>query len=174
MVLDAAAARGLDGLLAICLDVAHLWGAGYDVSRPEAIDRLLEETDRLIGLERLVMVHLNDSRSALGSRRDHHTHLGEGEIGRAGLAHFLCHPALSHVAFYLETPEMEGGYDAINVARLGDLAAGRPLTPGPAESGVSDGARATSQSGANPDVSGATPATSLPRAQVDGEPTGQT
>jgi hypothetical protein len=92
------------------------------------------------------MVHLNDSRSALGSRRDHHTHLGEGKIGRAGLAHFLCHPALSHVVFYLETPETESGYDAINVARLGDLAAGRPLTPGPAES----------------EVSGATPATSLP------------
>jgi deoxyribonuclease-4 len=131
VVLDSAAARGLDGRLAICLDVAHLWGAGYDVSRPEAIDRLLEETARTIGLERLVMVHLNDSLSAQGSRRDHHTHLGEGQIGRAGLAHFLCHPALSHVAFYLETPDMENGYDAVNVARLGDLAADRPLTPGP-------------------------------------------
>ncbi len=132
MALDSAAARGLDGHLAICLDVAHLWGAGYDVSLPEEIDRLLEQTDRIIGLERLVMVHLNDSRSDLGSRRDHHAHLGEGQIGRLGLAHFLCHPALSHVAFYLETPEMENGYDAVNVARLADLAANRPLTPGPA------------------------------------------
>jgi deoxyribonuclease-4 len=132
MALDSAAARGLDGHLAICLDVAHLWGAGYDVSRPDEIDRLLEETDRAIGLERVVMVHLNDSRSVLGSRRDHHTHLGEGQIGRLGLAHFLCHPALSHVVFYLETPEMENGYDAVNVARLADLVADRPLTPGPA------------------------------------------
>ena len=131
MALDSAAARGLDGRLAICLDVAHLWGAGYDVSRPDAIDRLLEETDRTIGLERLVMIHMNDSRSDLGSRRDHHAHLGEGQIGRAGLAHFLCHPALSHVAYYLETPDSESGYDAVNVARLGDLAAYRPLTPGP-------------------------------------------
>ena len=130
--LDSAAARGLDGHLAICLDVAHLWGAGYDVSRPDVIDRLLEDTDRAIGLERLVMIHMNDSRSDLGSRRDHHAHLGEGQIGRAGLAHFLCHPALSHVAFYLETPGAESGYDAVNVARLGDLAAERPLTPGPA------------------------------------------
>ncbi len=140
MALDSAESRGLDGHLAVCLDVAHLWGAGYDVSRPDAIDRLLEETDRAIGLERLVMVHLNDSRSDLGSRRDHHTHLGEGQIGRLGLAHFLCHPALSHVAFYLETPEMENGYDAVNVARMADLAAGRPLTPGPAgESNKSEG-----------------------------------
>jgi deoxyribonuclease-4 len=132
MALDSAEARGLDGHLAICLDVAHLWGAGYDVSRPDEVDRLLEETDRAIGLERVVMVHLNDSRSVLGSRRDHHTHLGDGQIGRLGLAHFLCHPALNHVAFYLETPDMENGYDAVNVARLADLVADRPLTAGPA------------------------------------------
>jgi deoxyribonuclease IV len=132
MVLDAAAARGIDDRLAFCLDVAHLWGAGYDVSRPAEIDSLLSAFDRLIGLRRLVMVHLNDSHSGLGSRHDRHSHLGEGQIGRDGLAHFLCHPSLDHVAFYLETPGMEDGYDAINVARLGDLAAGRPLTPGPA------------------------------------------
>jgi deoxyribonuclease-4 len=154
MALESAAARGLDGHLAICLDVAHLWGAGYDVSRPEAIDRLLEEVDRTIGLERLVMVHLNDSRSALGSRRDHHAHLGEGQIGRPGLAHFLCHPALSHVAFYLETPDMENGYDAVNVSRLGDLAADRPLTPGPRqeprESDRTTSARPGPRSGSEP------------------------
>jgi deoxyribonuclease-4 len=132
MALDRAAARGLDGQLAICLDVAHLWGAGYDVSRPDVIDRLLEDTDRRIGLKRLVMIHINDSYSDLGSRRDHHAHLGDGQIGRVGLAHFLCHPALSHVAYYLETPGAENGYDAVNVARLGDLAADRPLTQGPA------------------------------------------
>jgi deoxyribonuclease-4 len=132
MALDQAAARGLDGQLAVCLDVAHLWGAGYDVSRPDVIDRLLEEMDRTIGLKRLVMIHMNDSHSDLGSRRDHHAHLGDGQIGRVGLAHFLCHPALSHVAFYLETPGAENGYDAVNVARLGDLAADRPLTQGPA------------------------------------------
>jgi deoxyribonuclease-4 len=128
-VLAAAAAHGLDGNLAICLDVAHLWGAGYEVSRPETIDRLLEETDRKIGLNKLAMVHLNDSLSALGSRRDHHTHLGEGQIGRIGLAHFLRHPALSGAAFYLETPGMEKGFDAVNMARLGDLAEDRLLTP---------------------------------------------
>jgi deoxyribonuclease IV len=130
MILDAAAERGLDGRLAICLDVAHLWGAGYDVSNPSEIDGVLEAFDRSIGLERLAMVHLNDSTSGIGSRHDRHAHLGEGQIGREGLAHFLCHPRLNHVAFYLETPGMEDGYDAVNVARLGDLAANRPLTPG--------------------------------------------
>jgi deoxyribonuclease-4 len=130
MILDAAGARGLDGSLAICLDAAHLWGAGYDVSEPSEIDDLLAAFDRLIGLRRLAMVHLNDSVSARGSRHDRHTHLGEGRIGRDGLAHLLCHPRLDHVAFYLETPGMEYGWDAVNVARLADMVAGRPLTPG--------------------------------------------
>jgi deoxyribonuclease-4 len=134
MILDGADARGLGDRLAICLDAAHLWGAGYDISSPAVVDELLSSFDRMIGLQRLAMVHLNDSTSALGSRHDRHAHLGEGQIGREGLAHLLCHPALGHVAFYLETPEMENGYDAVNVARLGDLAAGRPLTPGPAGS----------------------------------------
>jgi len=93
------------------------------------------------GLERLAMVHLNDSESAKGSRHDRHAHLGEGRIGRDGLAHLLCHPGLDHVAFYLETPRMEDGYDAVNVARLGDLAAGRPLTPGPVPPAESDAER---------------------------------
>lgn len=132
MVLDAAGDRGLDGQIAICLDAAHLWGANYDISSPAAIDELLDDFDRLIGLRRLVMVHLNDSTSDRGSRHDRHAHLGDGQIGREGLAHLLCHPSLDHVAFYLETPGMEDGFDAVNVARLGDLAAGRPLTPGPA------------------------------------------
>jgi deoxyribonuclease-4 len=137
MVLDAAEARGIGDRLGVCLDSAHLWGADYDVSDPAAIDDLLATFDRLIGLRRLAMIHLNDSESTKGSRHDRHAHLGEGRIGRDGLAHLLCHPALDHVAFYLETPRMEDGYDAVNVARLGDLAAGRPLTPGPAAGAAS-------------------------------------
>jgi hypothetical protein len=102
----------------------------------------------LIGLRRLAMVHLNDSTSARGSRHDRHAHLGEGQIGRDGLAHLLCHPALDHVAFYLETPGMEDGYDAVNVARLGDLAWGRPLTPGPAVKAGAGGGRAVESAAA--------------------------
>ena len=141
MVLDAAAARGIDGRLGICLDLAHLWGAGYDVGDPGSIDGLLEEVDRLVGLDRLVMIHFNDSVSALGSKRDQHTHLGDGLIGRVGLAHFLGHPALGHAAFFMEIPGVDRGYDAVNVARLGDLLAGRPLTqhPLPGEHGVGHG-----------------------------------
>ncbi len=130
-VFETASARGLDGRLAFCLDTAHLWGAGYKIAETAEIDLVLDDFDRLIGLERLAMIHLNDTTCELGSRHDRHTHLGEGRIGPAAMAHLLRHPALGHVAFYLETPRMEHGYDAVNMARLGDLAAGRPLTPGP-------------------------------------------
>jgi deoxyribonuclease-4 len=78
------------------------------------------------------MVHLNDSRSELGSRTDRHEHLGAGRIGPAGLAHVLCHPRLAHAAYILETPGMDEGYDAINVARARALATGEPLEPLPA------------------------------------------
>lgn len=127
-VLESAGARGLDGRIGFCLDTAHLWGAGYDVGDPAEVDRVLAEFDRLLGLDRLAMIHLNDSSSELGSRSDRHAHLGDGRIGPVGIAHWLRHPALDNVAFYLETPQMEAGFDAINMARLGDLVAGRPLT----------------------------------------------
>ena len=130
-VLELATAHGLDGRIGCCLDTAHLWGAGYDISDPAVIDGVLAEFDRLLGLDRLWMIHLNDTSSGLGSRHDRHEHLGEGWIGPLGMAHLLRHPALDHVAFYLETPGMEEGFDAINMARVGDLVAGRPLTPGP-------------------------------------------
>ena len=130
-VLETATARGLDGRIAFCLDTAHLWGAGYDIGKPSEVDRVLSEFDRMLGLDRLAMIHFNDTSSLLGSRHDRHANLGEGSIGPVGLAHLLRHPALDHVAFYLETPGMEQGFDAVNMARMGDLVAGRPLSPGP-------------------------------------------
>jgi deoxyribonuclease-4 len=132
-ILDAVAARGVPaGRLGICLDTAHLWGAGHDVATPEGIDALVEEVAARLGLDRLAMIHLNDSKAARGSKLDRHQHLGAGEMGAgAGLARLLTHPALAGVPFYLETPGMDAGYDAVNVARARDLAAGRPLAPLP-------------------------------------------
>jgi deoxyribonuclease-4 len=117
--------------IGFCLDTAHAWGAGIDMSRPSAIDDLVATFDARIGLERLVMVHLNDSRSERGSRTDRHEHLGAGRIGPAGLAHVLCHPRLAHATFMLETPGMDVGYDAINLRRARALAAGVPMEPLP-------------------------------------------
>ncbi len=97
----------------------------------DGIDAFLADFDARIGLRRLVMVHLNDTRSERGSRTDRHEHLGAGRIGEVGLAHVLTHPSLAHVTYYLETPGMDEGYDAINVARAFALAEGRPLEPLP-------------------------------------------
>jgi deoxyribonuclease-4 len=115
-----------------CLDVAHAWGAGIDMADPRAVDALLDAFDRRIGLDRLRMIHLNDSRSERGSRHDRHEHLGAGRIGAIGLGHLLCHPALTHVAYYLETPGMDEGYDAINMTRALAIAQQHPLDELPA------------------------------------------
>jgi len=120
-----------DERIGFCLDTAHAWGAGIDMGTPSAIDDLVDAFDERIGLGRLVMVHLNDSRSERGSRTDRHEHLGAGRIGPAGLAHVLCHPGLAHATFLLETPGMDEGYDAINLRRARSLAAGAPLEPLP-------------------------------------------
>jgi apurinic endonuclease (APN1) len=123
-----AMARGVPARrLGFCLDTAHAWAAGIDLSDPGATDTWLVDFDARIGLDRLVMIHLNDSKSERGSHSDRHEHLGAGRIGAAGLRHILRHPALAHVTYYLETPGMDEGYDAINVARAYDIAAGRPL-----------------------------------------------
>lgn len=142
-IAEAAATRGVpSSRLGFCLDTAHGWAAGIDLSDPDATDACLAEFEARIGLDRLVMIHLNDSKSELGSNSDRHEHLGAGRIGAAGLGHLLRHPALAHVTYYLETPGMDEGYDAINVARAHDIAAGVPLDDLPPEALEVGGSRA--------------------------------
>jgi deoxyribonuclease-4 len=126
------AAIGRDRI-GFCLDTAHLWGAGHDLSDPLAADALLDRFDDEIGLDRLVLMHLNDTKAELGSRMDRHEHIGAGRIGVHGLAHLLTHPRLRTVTTILETPGMEEGYDAINVARAVALARGESLAELPPE-----------------------------------------
>jgi deoxyribonuclease-4 len=144
-IAEAIEARGIPReRVAFCLDSAHAWGAGVDIADPAVTDAFLQAFDRAIGLERLVMVHLNDSRSDLGSRHDRHEHLGAGKIGPEGLAYLLCHPLLRHATFILETPGMDEGYDAVNLGRARDLMAGRPLASLPPEAMAVRGSRARS------------------------------
>lgn len=104
--------------LGFCLDTAHLWGAGYDISTADGVREVLDRFDALIGLERLALVHLNDSKSALGSRHDRHEHIGAGKIGPVGLAAFLRDPRLpGRTALVMETPGVEQGFDAVNLRR---------------------------------------------------------
>ncbi len=115
-ILDAVA--GGHDQLAFCLDTAHLWGAGYDISTAEGATSVLDRFDELIGLDRLALMHLNDSRSALGSRGDRHEHIGAGKIGANGLAAFLRDRRLAgHTALVMETPGVDEGFDAVNMRR---------------------------------------------------------
>ena len=103
--------------LAFCLDTAHLWGAGYDISSAQGAAAVIDRFEELIGLDRLPMVHLNDSRSLLGSRTDRHEHVGAGRIGPEGLGAFLRDPRLAGATFIMETPGADEGYDAVNLRR---------------------------------------------------------
>jgi deoxyribonuclease-4 len=129
-VLDAIAARAADASrIAFCLDTAHAWGAGYELSRPDETDRLLDRLDALLGRQRIVLVHFNDSRAGLGSHADRHEHVGAGRIGESGMGHILRHERLAEVPFILETPGMDEGMDAVNMDRVRALLSGDPLAP---------------------------------------------
>src|SRR5260370_10982048 len=90
--------------LGVCLDTAHLWGAGYDISTAPSTRQALQHFDEIIGLNRLKAIHLNDTEMALGSHRAVHTHLVEVIIGEEGLRALLTDPRLEHVTVLLETP----------------------------------------------------------------------
>ena len=94
--------------MGVCLDTCHVWDAGYDIAGD--LDGVLEEFDRLLGLDRLRAVHLNDSKNPLGSRKDRHACIGEGCIGLEALVRVVRHPALRDLPFCLETPNDLAGY----------------------------------------------------------------
>ena len=96
--------------MGVCLDTCHVWDAGYDIVND--LDGVLQEFDRVIGLERLKAVHLNDSQNGLGSHKDRHAKIGEGQIGLEALVRVVCHPALDGIPFILETPNDDAGWAA--------------------------------------------------------------
>ena len=115
--------------LAFCLDTAHLWGAGYDISSADGAGRVVASFASLIGLERLALVHLNDSRSPLASRSDRHEHVGAGRIGAGGLGALLRDPRLADTTFIMETPGADEGWDAVNLRRAWLLYGGATSLP---------------------------------------------
>jgi deoxyribonuclease-4 len=100
--------------MGMVFDTAHGFEAGYDMRTKEGVNKTIEECDRLLGLDRLYLIHLNDSRTKLGSRKDRHWHIGKGEIGD-GMKYILNHPALQEKPFIMETPRTSVNDDLMNM-----------------------------------------------------------
>src|SRR5579883_688653 len=114
--------------LGVCIDTAHLWGAGHDISSAASTAQVLKRCDETFGLARLKVIHLNDTSMSLGSHRDVHKRLGEGLIGTDGLRALLHDPRLAHVAVLLETPIKTDEHDKEDwVHDAGQIASARSL-----------------------------------------------
>ena len=107
---------GLSDHVGVCLDTCHVWDGGYDIVG--GLDDVLAEFDRILGLDRLRAIHLNDSKNPCGAHKDRHEKLGAGEIGFDALAAVTQHPALRDLPFYLETPHDDLSGYASEIKRL--------------------------------------------------------
>src|SRR6202165_1437442 len=136
---------GLNGFpVDVCLDTAHLFASGYDIRSEEGLASTIGQIENTIGLERVPVMHINDSKIPLGGRVDRHEHIGKGKIGAEAFRRILTHPRLSATppeglagrVFIAETPIDDPGDDRKNVAMLWDLTGLKDIAP-PVEKGFS-------------------------------------
>ncbi len=106
----------------VCFDTSHGFAAGYDLRDSEAVERTMKEFDRVIGFDRLRMVHLNDSKVDLNKHADRHEHIGLGFIGKKGISAIIGQKALAKLPFVLETPVDKRGDTASDLARVREIA----------------------------------------------------
>ena len=116
-------AAGGNERIGVCLDSCHLYASGYDISTAEGLQETLDACDRTVGLKRLHSLHLNDSMVRLGSNRDRHAVLGQGELGDKGCAIFLSEPRFERLPCVLETGQDGGAPAAEDVAKAKKLRA---------------------------------------------------
>lgn len=107
--------------LGMCLDTAHAFAAGFDIRDKKGLDYLLGKIDKLIGLDRLKVIHLNDSKVELGSRVDRHEHIGQGYIGKEGFREIINHKSLKDLPFILETPKKSDEDDLMDLKMVRSL-----------------------------------------------------
>jgi deoxyribonuclease-4 len=118
---------GRDRRLGLCLDTAHTFASGYDLRVDDGIERALDEIEQFMGLDRLRLIHANDSKVDLGSAVDRHENIGHGVLGEDAFVRMLAHPKLRDLPWILEVPGLDGkGPDLPNVQTLKRLA-GRPV-----------------------------------------------
>ncbi len=109
--------------LSVCLDTCHIFAAGYDIRTKDKYEKTMSDFDRIIGLDRLAVIHLNDSKKDLGSRVDRHNHIGEGFIGEEPFGFIMKDKRLAEIPKILETPKGDdGNMDEINLGKLRKLA----------------------------------------------------
>ena len=108
--------------IGVALDTAHAFAAGYDLRSEKAVARTFAEFERVIGLDKLYLIHLNDSKHECGSHKDRHWHIAKGKIG-AGMYHILHHPGLRHLPFIMETPRTNLTEDIMNMRKVRTLLA---------------------------------------------------
>lgn len=104
--------------MAVCLDTCHLFAAGYDIRTKEGWTRTMTEFHAVVGLDRLVTIHMNDSKRELGSRVDRHEHIGKGQIGRKGFRAIMNDPRLINIPKILETPKSEDMHEDVENLRV--------------------------------------------------------
>jgi deoxyribonuclease IV len=120
---------GRDRRLGLCLDTAHTFASGYDLRVDDGITGALDEIERYLGLDRLRLIHANDSKVGLGSAVDRHENIGHGQLGEDAFARMLAHPALRDLPWVLEVPGYDDkGPDLPNVQTLKRLAGREPST----------------------------------------------
>ncbi len=112
--------------LGVCLDTAHIFASGYDIRTEEAVRKTLDEFSFVVGLERLKLIHGNDSKIALGGRKDRHEHIGKGKIGIEGFRAIVNAPGLEDIDLIIETPLDKVGDDIRNLKRLKALRRSSP------------------------------------------------
>src|ERR1051326_1675084 len=109
--------------MGVCIDPCHIFAAGYDIRSNEAYQKTITEFDQIVGLRRLVAIHINDSKKPLGSKVDRHEHIGKGEIGKEGFRCLMKDERLAQIPKILETPKGEDlKEDRMNLALLRKLA----------------------------------------------------
>lgn len=107
--------------IGVVLDTAHAFEAGYNLATKEGLNATLKEFDQLVGLKRLHLLHLNDSKTELGSRIDRHWHIGEGKIGKEGFRNIINHPLLRNLPGIMETPRTNDKEDLKNMKTIRSL-----------------------------------------------------
>ena len=101
--------------LGLCFDTCHAYAAGYDIKNKKGLDETLKKIDKLIGIKKLKLIHINDSKGDLGSHLDRHQHIGKGKIGRDGFRLILHHSKLRNLPYVLETPKEDIKSDPMNL-----------------------------------------------------------